>query len=377
MKIVFASDSFKGSLSNHKINTLLEESLRKNIPDAQYEIFLMADGGEGTMDAIVSYCHGKKISLTVHDPLFKNIKAEYGILNDGSAIIETASASGLPLVKESERNPLLTSTYGTGELIRDALTKGCRKIYITLGGSATNDGGTGALSVLGIRFLNGSKEVLKGTGENLRYIETIDFKDLMPEVKETEFILLSDVKNPLCGKDGAVYTFAPQKGADEEMMKELEEGMQHYRKLMIQYFGIDADMIKGAGAAGGCGAGFAVFLHAKIQSGVETVLDLEHFDEAIRYADYVITGEGCTDWQSAYGKVLQGVGEHCEKYHVPCIAISGSLGKGYEEIKHHGITELYETSLKDKPLAWNMAHAEELYSNSADKVFSEISQKYK
>lgn len=377
MKIIFASDSFKGSLSNHKINSLLEESLHKNIPDAQYESFLMADGGEGTMDAIVSCCHGKKISLTVHDPLFRNIKAEYGILKDGSAIIETASASGLPLLKESERNPLLTSTYGTGELIRDALRKGCQKIYITLGGSATNDGGIGALSALGIRFLDASGKVLKGNGKNLKYIQTIDFKDLMPEVKDTEFILLSDVKNPLCGKDGAVYTFARQKGADDEMLKELEEGMQHYRKLMIQYFDIDADRIEGAGAAGGCGAGFAVFLHAKMQSGIETVLDLEHFDEALKDADYVITGEGCTDWQSAYGKVLQGVGEHCKKYHVPCIAISGSLGKGYEEIQNHGITELYETSLKDKSLAWNMAHAEELYFNTADKVFIEISHKCK
>lgn len=377
MKIVFASDSFKGILSNREINVLLAESLKKNIPAAQYESFLMADGGEGTMDAIVSYCHGKKVALTVHDPLFRDIKTEYGILNDGSAIIETASASGLPLLKDSERNPLLTSTYGTGELIRDALMKGCHRIYITLGGSATNDGGTGALSALGIRFLNASGDVLKGTGENLKDIQNIDFTDVMPEVKKTEFILLSDVKNPLCGENGAVYTFARQKGADDTMMKELEEGMQHYRRLMIQHFGIDADQMEGTGAAGGCGAGFAVFLNAKMQSGIETVLDLEHFDEVLKNADYVITGEGCTDWQSAYGKVLQGVGEHCKKYHVPCIAISGSLGKGYEEIKKHGITKLYETSLKGKPLAWNMAHAKELYANTADKVFSEISHKCK
>ncbi len=377
MKFVFASDSFKGSLSNREINDLLVSSLKKQIPEARYECLLMADGGEGTMDAVVSCCGGRKVSLTVHDPLLRPISSEYGILNDGSAIIETASASGLTLLKDNERNPLITSTYGTGEQIRDAILKGCRKIYITLGGSATNDGGTGALSALGFRFLNASGKVLQGTGGNLKDIQTIDFDELMPEVKETEFILLSDVKNPLCGKNGAVFTFARQKGADEEMMKDLEQAMQHYRSLMIRYFDIDADKIEGAGAAGGCGAGFAVFLHAKMQSGIETVLDLEHFDEVIKDADYVITGEGCTDWQSAYGKVLQGTGEHCKKYHVPCIAISGSLGKGYEVIKKHGITELYETSLKDRPLSWNMAHAGELYAETADKLFSAISHKCK
>lgn len=377
MKFVFASDSFKGSLSNRKINALLASSLKKYMPDAQCKSLLMADGGEGTMDAVVSYCHGRKVSLPVHDPLFRSIQAEYGILDDGSAIIETASASGLPLLKDNERNPLITSTYGTGELIHDALLKRCRKVYITLGGSATNDGGTGALTALGTRFLDASGNVLKGTGENLKNIKTIESSDLMPEVKETEFILLSDVKNPLCGKDGATYTFARQKGADDTMMKELEEGMENYRNLMIRYYGINADRMEGAGAAGGCGAGFAVFLHAEMQSGIETVLNLERFDEIIQDADYVITGEGCTDWQSAYGKVLQGVGEHCQRFHIPCIAISGSLGKGHEEILKHGVTELYETSLSDKSLSWNMSHAEELYEKTADKVFSVIFRKCK
>lgn len=372
MKILFASDSFKGSLSSERIGKLLEEAAKKVFPQAETESVLVADGGEGTMEAVIREQHGSYRQIPVMDPLGKTITASYGLLPDGTAMIEMAEASGLPLVPISLRDPKETTSYGTGQLISDALDQGIRKIVIGIGGSATNDGGMGAMSALGVRFLDSEGNILAGCGKNLERVERIDLAGLHPGVKEAVFTVMCDVENPLLGQNGAAYTFGEQKGADKDDLELLEKGMSHYAQLIEEEMKCQMAETKGAGAAGGLGFAFLTFLDANLRSGIETVLDMVGFDEKLQDVDLVITGEGRMDWQSSFGKVPSGIGKRCEKAHVPAAAIVGGLLKGYEGIYDTGISTVMTTINGAMELSEAMERSEELYLDAAYRLFRAI-----
>lgn len=369
MKFLFASDSFKGSLSSQKTAELLKQAAYEIFPEAETDFVPLADGGEGTVEAVVSANAGSMLRVPVHGPLLESTEAEYGIFSGKQAIIEMAAASGLVMVPEEKRNPLHTSSYGTGELIRDALDRGIREISIAIGGSATNDGGMGALSALGVRFLDAEGRRLSGKGEDLEKIHLIDDTGLDPRLRDSRITVLCDVTNPLTGEDGATYTFSKQKGATPEIQKQLEAGMEHYRALLQEKYDVDCNAIPGTGAAGGLGAALLVFLHGEMVSGIEAVLKLVQFDEKCRDADLIITGEGRTDWQSAFGKVMMGVGEHGSLRQIPVVGLSASLGERAEQMYEHGIASLVTTVDAPMTLSEALARAEELYYQGAIRMF--------
>ena len=369
MKLLFASDSFKGSLTSDQTIRLLSEAARQVFGTCDTSGVPVADGGEGTVEAVVRAEKGYINKVLVKGPLMQPLRSFYGVLDEHRAVLEMAAASGLPLVAAEERNPLNTTTYGTGELIRDALDKGFDDISIAIGGSATNDGGMGCARALGVKFLDENGDELEGTGADLEKIRSIDVSGLDPRIKNTKITVMCDVTNPLTGPDGATYTFGAQKGATPEIQAQLEAGMINYRDLIKKQFGIDPDTIQGAGAAGGLGTALMVFLNGEMKSGIETVLDLINFDERLEGVDLVVTGEGRTDWQSCFGKVMQGVGERCARKGIPCIGLSGGLGKDAEKIFDCGISSLM-TSV-DGPMTLDEAfeRAEELYLKAAVRMF--------
>lgn len=369
MKLLFASDSFKGSLTSAQTIALLTKAAGEVFPGAECSGIPVADGGEGTTEAVIGATGGKLRRVTVHGPLMEEEEAFYGELGTETAILEMAAASGLPMVPPEKRDPRKTSTYGTGELILDALSQGFRKISIAIGGSATNDGGMGCMRALGVRFLDESGAELSGKGEDLAKLAAIDVSGLDPRVAEAEFTVMCDVTNPLCGKDGATYTFGKQKGGTPEILSELEAGMCNYRDRLKETFGINVDEIPGSGAAGGLGAALLVFLHGTLKSGIETVLDLIAFDARLEGVSLVVTGEGRTDWQSCFGKVMQGVGERCRKHGVPVVALSGAMGERAEDIFAHGITSMMTTVNAVMSLEEAMERAEELYYGAALRLF--------
>ena len=369
MKFLFASDSFKGTLSSARIAELLTTAAKESFPDCICTSIETADGGEGTTDAVLSAVQGQRIPLVVCGPLWKKTDCFYGKLDEERAVMEMAAASGLPLLTELERDPRKTTTYGTGEMILDALNRGFRDISIAIGGSATNDGGMGCMCALGVRFLDENGEELKGCGGDLIKIKKIDISGLNPLIKECRFTVMCDVTNPLCGKDGATYTFGRQKGATPEIQDELEKGMCNYRDIIQKQFGMDMDNVKGAGAAGGLGTALMVFLNGTLKSGIETVLDLLDFDRRLEGVDVVVTGEGATDWQSVFGKVMQGIGIHCKAHGIPAVAIVGSMGKGAEDIFEYGIESMITTINGVMTLPEALDHAEELYLGAARRLF--------
>lgn len=370
MKLLFASDSFKGSLRSETTVELLKRAACAVFGPCDTEGVPVADGGEGTVDAVVAAEHGERVSVPVCGPLPDiTVKAAYGILPGGRAIIEMAAASGLPLIPEALRNPFHTTTYGTGELILDALSRGCRDISIAIGGSATNDGGMGCARALGVRFLDDSGKELNGFGQDLIRVAEIDVEGLDPRLKDTSVTVMCDVTNPLCGEHGATYTFGAQKGATPEIQRELETGMCHYRDVIRSTFGIDCDQVAGAGAAGGLGAALNVFLHGQMRSGIETVLELIHFDERLEGVDLVVTGEGRTDWQSCFGKVMQGVGQHAKAKRIPVVGLSGSLGRDALKITEHGVESLMTTVNAPMSLQEALDNAKVLYYEGAVRMF--------
>lgn len=369
MKFLFASDSFKGSLTSEQISTLLDNAARKNFPGCETAGLPVADGGEGTVDAVIAAVKGTMVSVKVQGPLLEEETGTYGMLNENSAIIEMAAASGLPMVPNGKRNPLKTNSVGTGELIKDALDRGCRQISIALGGSATNDGGMGAMTALGVKFFDENGKELAGAGEDLAKVSRIDVSGMHPAVKDTQFTVMCDVTNPLCGETGATYTFGMQKGADKEKLKILEAGMVHYAGVVKEQLGIDAVDMPGAGAAGGLGFALKVFLNATLKSGIETVLDLIDFDSYLEGTDLVVTGEGRMDWQSAYGKVPSGVGKRCKAKGIPVIAIVGGMGKDAQAIYDFGVDSIIPTANGPLSLDFAIEHAEELYADVADRMF--------
>ena len=371
MKLIFASDSFKGSLSSRRTAELLTRAAREVFGVCECIGVPIADGGEGTVDALIDALNGERATATVHDPLMNRIQASYGIAG-GKAVIEMAAASGLTLVPEALRNPLNTTTYGTGELILDALDHGCRELYIAIGGSATNDGGMGCLRALGSRFLDKDGNELSGCGKDLAEVSTIDLAHLDSRLSVASVTVLCDVKNPLCGENGATYTFAKQKGATPETLELLENGMQNYREVIRGQFGIDCDLIEGAGAAGGLGAALKVFLHAAMQSGIETVLDLIGFDDLLDGADLVVTGEGRADLQSVCGKVMQGIALRAKARGIPVYGLCGSLGDGAQLLYDCGVTSLYSLVDENTSVEEAMTNAEQVYYHAAVRMFSQI-----
>lgn len=369
MKFLFASDSFKGTLSSDQTIELLTKATEEVFGSCETSGVPVADGGEGTTDAVVKARSGEIITVPVHGPLMEMEQGFYGRLSDTEAILEMAAASGLPMVPEEKRNPLNTTTYGTGELLKAALDAGYTEIAIAIGGSATNDGGMGFASALGIRFLDQDGNVLEGRGEDLEKVAHIDMSGLDPAVKKAHFTVMCDVTNPLCGPDGATYTFGKQKGGTPEILDRLEKGMQNYRDVIIREFGVNPDEIQGSGAAGGLGTALKVFLHAEMKSGIETVLDLIDFDARLEGVDLVVTGEGRTDWQSCFGKVMQGVGDRSAKHQVPVAALCGGLGRDYEKIYAHGICSIMTTVDGPMPLKEALDNASELYYKGAIRMF--------
>ena len=325
-KIVIASDSFKGSISAAEVAACGERAVHRLFPDCEVVQLPVADGGEGTVETLTAALGGQSVATVVHDPLGRLITAQYGLITkEKTAIIEMATASGLPLLQPEERNPWLTSTYGTGELIRDALERGCRKFLIAIGGSATNDGGMGLLQALGFRFLDAEGQELPGCGSSLSRIEQIDTSGALTALKECLFTVACDVSNPFYGREGAAYVFAPQKGADAEMVEALDQGLRHFAQLIQTTQGIAIDQLPGAGAAGGLGGGLVAFLQARLRPGIEMVLDALQFDTQIAGADLIFTGEGKLDAQTCMGKTPFGVLRRAQQQGIPVVALGGAV----------------------------------------------------
>ena len=350
MKVVIASDSFKGSLSSREVAEAAVRGIRKVLPICELVGVNVADGGEGTVDAVVEALGGEVVATVVSDPLGRPISVRYGIVGK-MAIIEMAAASGLPLLREEERNPLLTSTYGTGEMIMDAVKRGCRDFLVGLGGSATNDAGMGMLQALGFRFYNiDDQEIIDGSGGRLQDVARIDDAGVMDAVRQCRFTVACDVDTPFCGSEGAAYVFAPQKGADMEMVARLDAGMVAFAKVIEKTYGMDVTSMAGAGAAGGMGGGFYAFLNARLKRGVDMVLDAIDFDSIIRGADLVITGEGKIDYQTVKGKTAAGVLARAKAQDIPVVAIAGRV-EMCDSVAQMGFAGVYPIMENEMPLA--------------------------
>jgi glycerate kinase len=349
MKILIAPDSFKDSLSAKKVAEAIRNGILLELPEADIKLLPMADGGEGTVEALVDATRGKIIEVPVENALRREIDAKYGLLGNGqTAIVEMAAASGIEHLKSDERDPWITTTIGTGQLIKDALDRGCRRIIVGIGGSATNDGGVGMAMALGAKFIDKSgKEKGIGGGE-LSEIFSIDLTGLNKQVNETEFLVACDVSNPLTGPNGASYVYGPQKGADKEMVIALDRNLKHLAMIVKDQLEKDVENTPGAGAAGGLGAGLLAFLNAKLMQGFEIVRQETNLDKEIEWADLVITGEGKIDVQTQYGKTPMGVAGVAKKFNKPVIAIAGTLGEGYQELFPLGFDAIF--SIIDKPM---------------------------
>ncbi|MDR0218090.1 MAG: glycerate kinase [Enterobacteriaceae bacterium] len=342
MKIVIAPDSFKENLSALQVAEAIEQGFRQVFPQADYIKIPMADGGEGTVESMVAVTGGKRIACTVTDPLGRPVEAFWGLLGDGkTAIIEMAAASGLPLIPSAQRNPLITTTYGTGELILSALDHGVQKLILGIGGSATNDGGAGMMQALGADLWDGDNRILPFGGAALMRLENLDLSKLDSRLKRLDIIVACDVSNPLCGESGASAVFGPQKGATPEMVKILDSALLHYGMKIKTATGRNVIDVAGAGAAGGMGASLLGCLGAKLQSGVEIVIDALKLEEAIQGADLVITGEGRMDSQTIYGKTPVGVARIAKKFGIPTIALVGEMSKDYAIVHQHGLDAVF------------------------------------
>lgn len=358
MKIVFASDSFKNAATALEACRAMQAGFSKILPTAQTLIVPMADGGEGTVQAMVDATQGQLLNTEVLDPLGHLITAQYGLLGDGqTAIIEMAAASGIQLIKPQDQNPLETTTYGTGQLIAAALAQGVKKIIIGLGGSVTNDGGAGLAQALGVKLVDRQHHELPVGGGALARLAHIDVQQMDPRLADVEIMIASDVTNPLLGSQGATVVFGPQKGATAAMVATLEQNLTHYAQVIEQDLGVAVAQIPGAGAAGGLGAGLLAFTQAQIQAGVEVVLAETHLAKLAQDADFVITGEGQIDFQTQYGKTPIGVAQAVKKSNpaVTVIAIAGSVGPKTEILYQLGIDAIFSATPGSMSLAQALA----------------------
>ncbi|AAV88683.1 glycerate kinase [Zymomonas mobilis subsp. mobilis ZM4 = ATCC 31821] len=344
MKFLLAPDSFKGSLTAKEAALAMERAIQKILPEAETVILPMADGGEGTVQSLIDATQGQRISERVMNPLMQPVMADYGILGDGkTAIIEMAAASGLQFVDEKSKNPLITTTYGTGQLMKSALDRGIRKIIMGMGGSATNDGGAGMAEALGVRFLDKKGRPITRGGGGLSTLAEIDISGLDPRIADTEIIIASDVTNPLVGEIGASAVFAPQKGANPDMVRQLDDNLRHYADLIKASLGKEIAEKAGAGAAGGLSGGLLAFTDATIEKGIELVIRITGLMEKSKDADYVLTGEGGIDFQTQYGKTPMGVAKAAKKANpeTVVIALGGYIGEQIDSLYQKGIDAIF------------------------------------
>ena len=373
MKIVIASDSFNGSMSSLDVATAASAGVMDVYPDSEIVSVNVADGGEGTVEAIVDALGGEIVKVQVSDPLGRKIETSYGIAGE-TAILEMAAASGLPLLTVEERNPWATSTLGTGEMIMDAIAHGCRKFLVGIGGSATNDAGVGMLQAMGFRFYDANGELItQGCGGMLGSIARIDDSLVSAAVKESQFTVACDVDTPFCGPEGAAPVFAPQKGADAEKVKRLDEGMASFAKVITEKYAIDIVPVAGAGAAGGMGGAFRAFLGATLKKGIDMVLDAIDFDTTIQGANLVITGEGKVDFQTAKGKTAAGVLNRAKQQHIPVVAIGGCV-EMCDSLVQMGFAGIYPILEEKVPL--EIAMQRDFAMNNVRKTVAKIVPNY-
>ncbi len=369
MKILIAPDSFKDCLPANEVARFIELGILKVFPDAEIIKIPLADGGEGTVEALVNTTNGKIKNIQVHDPLMRKIDSFFGILgNRKTAIIEMAAASGLELLKEKERNPWLTTTFGTGELIKAALDFGCQTILIGIGGSATVDGGAGMVQALGVELLDEKNKSIAKGGKGLAQLNTINTDTLDKRLKECKISVACDVKNPLLGENGAAKVYGPQKGANPEMVQKLEQNLTHYAKVIESHLGTSIAETQGAGAAGGLGAGLLAFLNADLKPGFELISETVHLAEQIVIADLVITAEGKIDYQTRFGKTPAGVAGVAKNFNKPLLAFAGSLGPRVESLNELGFTSIIPITDKPMSLQESITNAGELLMNAAERT---------
>ena len=374
MKLIFAPDSFKESLTALEICEILERVTARHFPDAETICIPVADGGEGTVDALLRAMDGRRIRTQVTGPLFEPETAQWGLLSDGvTAVMEMAQASGLSYVPLPQRDPRRTTSLGTGEMIAEALRQGVRKILIGIGGSATNDGGIGMLQALGAVFTDAAGQPVPPVGGALASVAKADFSGLLPELRHTEITVICDVTNPLLGENGATWIYGPQKGATPEICEELEAGMAHFAQVAAAATGRDIASFPGAGAAGGLGAALGGVLGAQLRSGIDAVLDAVNFSAKLEGVSLAVTGEGRIDGQSVcFGKVPVGVAKRCAQRGIPTVAIVGGIGEGAE-----GLFQLCESTIQTTvsgPMSLQaaMSNAPALYEQAADRLFRAI-----
>ena len=369
MRIIVAPDSYKGSVSALAVAEAMERGVVKVFPYAEVFKIPIADGGEGTVEALVAATGGQMIRQEVQGPLGASLQSYWGMLGDGeTAVIEMAAASGLPLLSKEQRDPRITSTYGTGQLIKAALDKGVKKIIIGIGGSATNDGGTGMAKALGARFFDSSGQELREGGAALADLASIDLSGFDKRVAQVEMLVACDVDNPLCGTRGASAVYGPQKGATPAMVQELDAALARFAAVAQESTGKDVADHAGAGAAGGLGAGLLFFTPAKLRPGVEIVLETMGFTELVSQAAFVITGEGRTDFQTAFGKAPVGVAKAAKRFNVPVLCLSGGLGDGAEDVLDHGIDGIMSIISRPMELEECMLHGEALIEAGAERL---------
>ncbi|HHT42750.1 MAG TPA: glycerate kinase [Firmicutes bacterium] len=368
-QIVIAPDSFKGSLGSTEAAKAMARGVQRVLPEAELTLLPLSDGGEGLVESLVVASGGRLLEYEVTGPLGTPVQAQLGLMGDGqTAVIEMAQASGLVLVPDEERNPLLTTTFGTGELISKALDLGCTHLIIGIGGSATNDGGMGMAQALGVRFLDADGELLGSGGGELARLESIDCSRLDPRLEDVRIEVACDVNNPLTGPQGAAHVYGPQKGATPEMVEFLDQGLARYDRILQRDLGQDVGRVPGAGAAGGLGAGLMAILKGKLVSGIELVLNVLEFDEKVRGADLVITGEGKFDAQSAYGKVPMGVAQRSRAFGVPVVVIAGTVLPSAEVLHQEGVSAYFSILNRPMTLKEAMEGAGELLENQTAEV---------
>ena len=354
MKVVIAPQGFKGGISGLEAAQAIARGVAAAVPDAETVLAPVADGGDGTLNALVDATGGQVFNQTVTGPLGQPLEAQWGVMGDGNtAVIEMARASGLALVPQRRRNPRITTTVGTGEILKEALDQGFTRVIVGLGGSATNDGGAGMAGALGARFLDANGRPLPPGGAALSRLASIDTSALHPGLGEVSIVAATDVTNPLCGPDGASAVFGPQKGASGEVVSELDAALANFARIVQRDVGVDVADRPGAGAAGGLGAGLMAFAGAQLQSGIDMVCQVLDFDSHLAGADLVITGEGRADRSTIFNKAPVGVARHAQAHGVPTVLLAGGLGPGHEELYGHGIAAVL--CIADRPMSFEQS----------------------
>lgn len=370
MNVLVAVDSFKGSLSTNELSSAIEEGIHQADQGICVTKIPVADGGEGTCDALLEGLGGTRVSLTVKGPLFDEVLASYGILNDGTAVMEMAASSGLPLVPEALRNPMNTTTYGVGEMIRDAMGRGCREFIVGIGGSATNDGGMGMLEALGYRFLDREGKPLVSAGRSLAKVARISTEGVSKELASCRFLVACDVENPLYGENGAAHVFGPQKGADEATVRVLDHGLRNWAEVVEATFDKSIGELKGAGAAGGLGGGFSAFLNAELKPGVKIIFEHLKMEAHVKEADLVIIGEGRLDAQTSMGKAPSGIAKLASKHGIPVVALAGSVADDATSAHATGISAMF--SIADGPMSLEEAMEPERARHLVKKTATQV-----